>query len=457
MRQILLFNSNKIVDDHNHKKNTDHFQLEAQTMWFIFLTILLYNGVVSTDFSPDTTDFDAYGLKIAGNDVLFVEADNNAHTYLVLFEPYNYTMGSLQCSVSFDDSAHYVYSVGVGIKQTNNRNPYFYFAGEVVSSDSFDSSGHNGTYIGIVINQDNQTVQDYIMMRQSLTCDYFTTDRLEFLTTYDHQEFFTIAVEPYGEYAIGLATDFAFIYRPFPNTFITTYTGSTVWPNNATFNPWSADASTTFTIVAGFVKASSTSRIRATPTVYLIQNNNLAVLSTWSYSATNGSWQSRLTYSDVTSWNDKYTMSVNINSDDPTRVLIGMPFLNTVFLFLVTNNGTNLTLASSIDNGPFIGFGKSVTWLTTSQAAILVSTYSSDYQTWYSSNIYLYLSLTNTILPSSPSAIIPNSQQPIPSTINSKLIRIISTPESLAVLDTDGGVILILAESPGYLCINRYY
>ena len=88
MRQILLFNSNKIVDDHNHKKNTDHFQLEAQTMWFIFLTILLYNGVVSTDFSPDTTDFDAYGLKIAGNDVLFVEADNKAQTYLVLFEPY---------------------------------------------------------------------------------------------------------------------------------------------------------------------------------------------------------------------------------------------------------------------------------------------------------------------------------------------------------------------------------
>jgi hypothetical protein len=128
-----------------------------------------------------------------------------------------------------------------------------------------------------------------------------------------------------------------------------------------------------------------------------------------------------------------------------------MPFLNTVFLFTVTNNGTNLKLASFIDNGQSVGYGKSVAWLTNSQAAILVSTYSLDYATWYSSNIYLYTSLNGTTtLPSSPSAVFPNTQQPLPSTINSKLIQIISTPESLAVLDTASGVLLILAEQPGY-------
>jgi hypothetical protein len=127
-----------------------------------------------------------------------------------------------------------------------------------------------------------------------------------------------------------------------------------------------------------------------------------------------------------------------------------MPFLNTVFLFVVGSNGTSLTLASSIDNGQSVGYGKSVSWLTTSQAAILVSTYSFDYLTWYSSQIYLYTSLNNTMMPSSPTAVIPNSQQPLPSTINSKLIRMVSTPESLAILDTDGGVIIILAEPPGY-------
>jgi hypothetical protein len=419
-------------------------------MWFLLLTILLRNNLVATDFSPDTTDFDAYGLKIAANDVLFVEADNDAQIFLVQFAPYNYTMTTLQCSIDFDDEAHYVYSVGVGIKQNTTLNPYFYFTGEVVSSDSFDSSGNNGTFIGIWINQDSQTVQGYIAMRQTLSCDYFEVDALKFISTYDHQDFFVIAVEPYGQYAIGLATEFAFIYTPTNQINpIVTYAASAVWPNNATFDPRAADASYTFTVVAGFVEASAGSRVRATPTVYLLSNTNLTVLSTWVYTSTAGTWQGRLTYSDALSWNNKYIMSVKINSDDPTRVLVGMPFLNTVFLFVVGNNGASLTLASSMYNGQLIGFGKSVTWLTSSQAAILVTTYSYDYLTWYSSQIYLYTTLSSTNLPASPTAVFPNSQQPIPSTINSDLIRIVSTPESVAILDYVGGVILLLAEPPG--------
>jgi hypothetical protein len=418
-----------------------------QKIWFLYLIILLHTNIVITDFSPDTSDFDAYGLKIAANDVQFVQAYGDAEYFLVQYAPYNYMFGSLQCEFDYDDEQHYVYSVGVGVKQNTTLNPYFYFAGEVLSQDS---SGNNGTYIGIWINWDNQTVQQYINSQRPLSCDYFSTQSLKFLETYQHQEFFVIAVEPYGTYAIGLATDFAFIYRPYPTITMTTKSSSVVWPANTSFNPYAADASTTFTVVAGLVQGAPGSRIRATPTVYVLSNTNLTVLSTWSYTAANNSWQSRLTYSGIGSWSSKYTMSVKINSDDPTRVLIGMPFLNTAFLFAISNNGTNITLASYIDNGQSVGFGKSVTWLTTSQAAILVTTYSSDYTTWLSSNIYLYTSLSNTTLPSSPTAVFPNSQQPLPSTINSNLIEIISTPESIAVLDTDGGVILILAEPPGF-------
>jgi hypothetical protein len=103
-----------------------------------------------------------------------------------------------------------------------------------------------------------------------------------------------------------------------------------------------------------------------------------------------------------------------------------------------------------MDNGQSVGYGKSVTWLTDSEAAILVSSYTMSNYTWISSNIYLYTSLSNTILPPSPSAVFPNSQQPLPSTVDSELIDVISTPESLAVLDPDGNVILIVAEPPGY-------
>ncbi|CAF2064023.1 unnamed protein product [Rotaria magnacalcarata] len=417
----------------------------------IILINLCYVLKAISSFSPTKSDYDAYGLKIAVNDVLFVEVNNNAATFLVQFAPYNYTMEPLQCTINFDDSTHYVYSVGVGSNSSTTAHPYFYFTGEVVPSgfSTTDNAGHNGTFIGVWMNQDPQSIQQYTSRRQPLSCNYFAVGNLAFISSYGHQDFFVMAVEPNGQYAIGLAPQFGFIYRPFSGTTLTTEQSGVIWPNNTAFYPCAADASTTFTIVAGYAASSARSRVRATPTVYLIWNSNLTVLSTWSYSATNNSWQSRLTYSSSNTWSSQHTMSVKINSNDPTRVLVGMPYINTVFLFVIGNSGTSLTLASSLGNGNSVGFGKSVTWLTKAQAAILVTTYSANYLTYYSSAVYLYTNLSNSNIPAKPSAIFPNSQQPIPPTINSNLIRMVSSPSSIAALDTNGGVVIVLSEAAG--------
>ncbi len=85
-------------------------------MWLLLLIILLRSDIVISDFSPDTSNYDAYGLKIAANDVLFVQANGDGETFLIQYAPYNYTFNSLQCSFDYYDPAHYVYSVGVGIK-----------------------------------------------------------------------------------------------------------------------------------------------------------------------------------------------------------------------------------------------------------------------------------------------------------------------------------------------------
>ena len=224
---------------------------------------------------------------------------------------------------------------------------------------------------------------------------------------------------------------------------------SAVWPNNATFYPCAADATESFTIVAGFVKNSLQSKARATPAVYLMRNNDFTVLTSWTYTAPDNSWQSYLTYSGLDSWNKKFTMSVKINGDDPTRVLIGMPFLNTVFLFRVTDNGTNLSMTDSVSYEKSVGFGKSVTWLSSNKAAILYAAYSPDYSTWQSSKVYVFDWSNDTHLSPSPITVIPNAQQSLPSTINSNIIRMISTPTDLAILDQAGGAMLILSEPPG--------
>ena len=417
----------------------------------ILLLALLHSHIVIAPFAPDPSNFDTYGLKFAANDVLFVQALNQESTYTIQFAPYDNATASLRCSLDYKDETHYVYSLGVGSKQSLYIKPLFYVSGEIVPqfSTGNEAESHNGTFIGIVIYSDVSNALTNLTSAQSLSCGNLQTTSIEYVSVYGHQEHFVIAVEPYGQYAIVLATEFVFRYQPFSTNPMLNRTSNTVWPQNVTFQPCAADATTAFTIVAGFVKSSGQLTVRATPTVYLISNVNLSVIASWSYRAVNNTWQARLTYIGVDSWSKKLTMSVKINSDDPTRVLVGMPFLNTVFLFQVSKNETNLTMVSSQSNGMLVGFGRGVTWLSSTQAAILYSAYSPDYSTFYGSKVYVYTGLNDSNLPSSPTAVFPNAQQPLPSTVNAKFIRMISTPGTLGILDEAGGSMLIISASPG--------
>ena len=420
--------------------------------WLVYLMVFLADRATAT-FSPDITDYDAYGLKIAINDVLFVEVENYLQTALIQFAPYDCQYGSLQCSWQFEDPTHYVYSVGVGLKQNSTTNPYFYFSGEVTTSDGSggDLLGRNGTFIGIYINNDTLNVQDYLANGTQPPCNLFIIDQLEFLTDYEHQEHFVMAVEPYGQYAIGLATNFIFLYQPYSATTMTAQSTANVWPNNAKFIPCAADISDSHTtIVAGFLVSAGASGRKVTPTVFLMRNSNLTVISSWSYTAPSESWQADLTYSNFKKWSSQYTMSVKINSHDQIRVLVGMPFLNTVFMLLVNTTDMSLRLASSVDNGVSVGFGKSVGWSQDSQAVILAETYSVDFQTWHSSQLYLYTSLNGSTLPASPTAVIPNTQQLLPSTVGDQLIRMVATAGYVAVLDIIGGGMILITAPPGF-------
>jgi len=418
----------------------------------ILLLLLVISGsdVCTGDFSPDLSDYNAYGLKMAANDIMLVEAEDDSAQFLVQFAPYNYT-DQLLCNFNYNDSTHYVYSVGIGTKQ-NSSQAYFFYAGDIISSGSSttDSSGNNGTFIGIVINTDPQinTDQDgdaYV------DCDSFVFEEIYFFSSYDHQEFYVFGVDPYGQYAIGLTKDFVFIYRPFSSSAPTTKDSSLVWPTGTTFIPLAADTSILYTIVAGFAINASNSQASAIPSVYIISNLNLTVLASWSYKATKNSWQSQQIYTNMDNqWSNQFTMSVDINSYNDTQILVGMPFINTVFLFIISHNGTNLKLISSNDKGKAEGFGKSVAWLSASQVAILYPFYSIDYSTLYSTQINIYTSLNNGTLPSSPAVVFPSAFQPLPFAISSHLIRMLSTPSSLAILDVTGNILLILPEPPGF-------
>ena len=411
-------------------------------MNFLLFIITLVIDVGCSQFSPRTSDYDSYGLKITGNDKMMIEALGDAQIFLVRYAPYNSTSQSLQCAITYNDSTKYVYSIGIGRKQNFNQS-YFFYAGEIISKNSPD---YGSPFIGILRNTDIKHAQIYEDTQTLFNCSHFQYQSLQIISSYEHQEFFVFAVEPYGQYAIGLSQDFVYIYRPFSYNKITIKKSGEVWPTDTIFIPFAVDMDSSFTIVAGFVINGPLFRVRGTPTVYVISNSDLTVLSTWSYTAVLNSWQSRLTYSNLKKWSSKYIMSVSINGDDPSQVLIGMPFLNIAFLLNVNLNGSNITMNSYIDNGDSIGFGKSVVWLSKSQAAIL----SSNSPKNDSSKIYLYDSFNKTTLPPSPDFVFPNIQQSLPSTINARFIRMISIGNSLAILGIDSEILMILSTPPGY-------
>ena len=90
--------------------------------WIIYFSFF---PIVSS-FSPDTLPFDAYGVKLAANDIFLVKGSNSHLTFTLRLAPYEY---SLSCSISYKNSNHYVYAVAVQRQATLNNTIRFVFVG----------------------------------------------------------------------------------------------------------------------------------------------------------------------------------------------------------------------------------------------------------------------------------------------------------------------------------------
>ncbi|CAF4599696.1 unnamed protein product [Rotaria socialis] len=401
--------------------------------FLLHLLILVDPSICSGYFNPDTTDYHAYGLKMAANNLILVESQPDNTAFFIPFPPYNNVSSGQQCSLDYDDGNDYVYSVGVGFQASDSN---FYAIGQVVTGNgqNADLSGGNATFIA------------YYNATNYLQCDQIARaiiSEIPFLP----DDFLVIVVHPTGQFALGLAPNFAIIFNPSGSP--TLITKTSIW-SNSSFTPRAADIDTNFTIVAGIRANSASSNVLASVVVYLIDNTLSHIYSTWTYVPANNSWQSQLKFSCYDSWSVKYTMPVDINNYNPTRVLVGVPCVNTVFHFIVGGGGTTLNWTDQISNANSVGFGKGVASIASDQVAILANIYTSTFSSWLSSQIWVYTQLPSTSLASTPTAIIPNSQQPIPSTISSELINLVSTPSGLVVLDVSGGILFILSTPPSY-------
>lgn len=89
-----------------------------------FYTFLVIPIVLS--FSPDTSSYDAYGLKLAVNEILLVESLPSDSSFLLRLAPFNY---SLSCKIPYIDSNQYVYAVALASQATYDDSIRFVFIG----------------------------------------------------------------------------------------------------------------------------------------------------------------------------------------------------------------------------------------------------------------------------------------------------------------------------------------
>ncbi|CAF4583387.1 unnamed protein product, partial [Rotaria sp. Silwood2] len=82
-------------------------------------------------------DYDAYGVKIAMNEVLLIQAQSakNPPSVFIQFAPYNNTQTSLQCSINYSDILeNYIYSVAVVSPMDFQISLFFVFDSENLST-----------------------------------------------------------------------------------------------------------------------------------------------------------------------------------------------------------------------------------------------------------------------------------------------------------------------------------
>ncbi|CAF3684936.1 unnamed protein product [Rotaria sp. Silwood1] len=382
------------------------------------------------------------------NEHLLVQAKNgnDLTTFFIQFAPYNSTTKTfLQCSILYPDSLHhYVYTVAVGQKQKNNQT-HFFFAGELIN-------GQSGAFVGIAEYQ-GMTLIENNSLDASLLCNTSFSYSLQYLLHYEHQEYFVLGVEPQGFLSYGFSNQFVFMFDSRNTSILQSWNASLTWPDHS-FMPHGIAMADHFGVIAGFIQNTADALVKHSPIVYLINfnssNHHPIIIDQYKPIATPGTWQDLLTNADADTYLAKYDMSVSINENGD--VLVGMQFINRVFLFSVNMTKPNKFIyVSRHTNGRSLGNGKGVAWLGNGAiAAILVNTYSLNYQ-WSSSKLCMYdIRSFGFNSNSTPLSVFPNGHYMLPQRFSFVFLNIISSPTSLALLDDNGNILIFLPAPPGF-------
>ena len=472
------------------------------------LALYLLSSLPSSQSSFDTSDYDSYGVKLAGNDwfaAAVTNADNGGYIniYTGYQYPFNTTSTQYYCASYLDDSA---------MAETDAYNvlggwQMFAYGVAVGSRDNVTASivwwGENLNALGGGVNWNMQDASiaavSTVAVYQAVYVDYVTAPftcqgssatldtNLNVPATINvtqggHEEFYQLAVQPEGNYAIGIANTFGYIldltdlssshvirtlWSTTPLTASPLYTqanmpstpsynGSTMV--GSTFGPRAVALETQWGVVAGWSQDSATKNWYATLLLFSHTATGVALVDRWLFQPSTGTAQASVQVGDTSSWKPKHDMSVAVRPDG--GILLGIQIFNTVWLF--RTNGTALALhGSNSKAAKQIGFGKTVSWTKNGTAAqVLHNTYSADYNTIVSSSVVeVYPLDVFTTAESNGTAwsdssvaewLYPGPTQQLSELVYNEFVNVLSSPSNLLIMDTSGNTMWIQSSQPGY-------
>ncbi|CAF1142632.1 unnamed protein product [Didymodactylos carnosus] len=388
---------------------------------------LFYHPLLTDQFSPDLNDYDAYGVKLVGNEHSLIFVNNALKFFAIGFGPYS--KDTTFCTVPFFSATDYVYSIAAGKKQ-NASQPYFVHIGEDIVSGN-----QNVGVIGYYISLSNNTC----------TYAYLNIQNFSYSPSY-HQDYYIIGVDPLGLIAYGATSIFSFLYNL--NTYeIKIQKQNIVLPPPVSsypiFIPYAIGMSEHFAVVAGYAFVFELNEYA--PVACLIDLDlltfNFTLIS--NVSLIN---DVAIPVTSAVTYTLQYDMAVDINEQN--QILIGIPLFDTVVL--LSANTTDLIILNTISRyNSYIGLGKSVAWIDNTTVAIIV--YSLADSPWSSSTVYVYdIEYSFTL----PIFAFPNNQQIGVSSsylpVNPSFLLVRSWSSYMLVFDSMGRILIIHPSPPGY-------
>ena len=384
-------------------------------------TFSLWNLLVFTLFARGNVVVSYSHVPLAANDDLLIFQTT------VRFSPrdsiqYQCTIhGNQTFEIDFEFMP--VDSISIGSEKTHSQH-YFLLAGMVNESVVYMSK------ITVDCKQDTSSV----LMQETV---FFENDRMSPMI---------VSIDPHGRFAIGLTSTSLFFYDLVS---LEHFSLNMTWPYARIFSPLAVDVRNNWIYVAGYslrkaVTDEGTS-VYADVMLYLLflgENRTIQFCDQWA--------------AEQVIDNPIMKLSLRVSTRN-SQVLVGIPYLNTVHLFITDESSRRLIHVSSkmkLKNYAETGYGWHVDWLNNAQQVMIANVEFNghtvlqrySYVEYYDSNPF-----TNTTI---PFAVFPNDEQNLPSFDGKRLLVLTSTTSVLYVMYADETISIIPASQPGYFSVE---